>query len=127
MTVTPQFIADKNTAHIATGDFVIIDDGAVANSVAFNEVRAKVTDDLGNAIAGYSVIFASQNGATITTSGITGVDGWASARLTHTQAGESGISARVARPATTTHSLMPYFIADVSTATLKLLISTLCR
>ncbi|WP_408064694.1 inverse autotransporter adhesin Ilp [Yersinia pseudotuberculosis] len=120
LTVTPQFIADKNTAHIATGDFVIIDDGAVANSVAFNEVRAKVTDDLGNAIAGYSVIFASQNGATITTSGITGVDGWASARLTHTQAGESGISARVARPATTTHSLMPYFIADVSTATLKL-------
>ncbi|WP_145476413.1 inverse autotransporter adhesin Ilp [Yersinia similis] len=121
LTVTPQFIADKNTAHIATGDFVIIDDGAVANRVAYNEVRARVTDDLGNAIAGYSVIFASQNGATITTSGITGADGWASAKLTHTKAGESGISARVARPMTTVHTLRPYFIADVSTATLKLL------
>ncbi|PSH18079.1 invasin-like inverse autotransporter protein, partial [Yersinia pseudotuberculosis] len=120
LTVTPQFIADKNTAHIATGDFVIIDDGAVANSVAFNEVRAKVTDDLGNAIAGYSVIFASQNGATITTSGITGVDGWASARLTHTQAGESGILARILRSGPMVHTLAPYFIADVSTATLKL-------
>ncbi len=60
LTVTPQFIADINTANIATGDFVIIDDGAVANSVDANEVRARVTDNQGNAIAGYSVVFSSQ-------------------------------------------------------------------
>ncbi|AKS98511.1 inverse autotransporter adhesin Ilp [Yersinia pestis] len=120
LTVTPQFIADINTANIATGDFVIIDDGAVANSVDANEVRARVTDNQGNAIAGYSVVFSSQNGATITTSGITGVDGWASAKLTHIKAGESGILARLSRPMATVHTLMPYFIADVSTATLQL-------
>ncbi|WP_408065533.1 inverse autotransporter adhesin Ilp [Yersinia pseudotuberculosis] len=120
LTVTPQFIADINTARIANGDFVIIDDGAVANSVDANEVRARVTDNQGNAIAGYSVTFASQNGATITTSGITGVDGWASAKLTHTKAGESGILARISRPGSMVQVLTPYFIADVSTATLQL-------
>ncbi|WP_408064309.1 inverse autotransporter adhesin Ilp [Yersinia pseudotuberculosis] len=120
LTVTPQFIADINTARIANGDFVIIDDGAVANSVDANEVRARVTDNQGNAIAGYSVTFASQNGATITTSGITGVDGWASAKLTHTKAGESGILARISQPGSMVQVLTPYFIADVSTATLQL-------
>ncbi|WP_075272398.1 inverse autotransporter adhesin Ilp [Yersinia pseudotuberculosis] len=120
LTVTPQFIADINTARIANGDFVIIDDGAVANSVDANEVRARVTDNQGNAIAGYSVIFSSQNDATITTSGITGVDGWASAKLTHTKAGESGILARILRSGPMVHTLTPYFIADVSTATIKL-------
>lgn len=99
----------------------------MANSVDANEVRARVTDNQGNAIAGYSVVFSSQNGATITTSGITGVDGWASAKLTHIKAGESGILARLSRPMATVHTLMPYFIADVSTATLQLLISTLFR
>ncbi|VEG85820.1 inverse autotransporter adhesin Ilp [Yersinia pseudotuberculosis] len=120
LTVTPQFIADINTARIANGDFVIIDDGAVANSVDANEVRARVTDNQGNAIAGYSVIFSSQNDATITTSGITGVDGWVSAKLTHTKAGESGILARILRSGPMVHMLAPYFIADVSTATLQL-------
>ncbi|CRY69037.1 invasin [Yersinia pekkanenii] len=120
LTVTPQFIADQETADIATGDFIIVDDGAVANNVAYNEVRARVTDSRGNPVAGYSVVFSSQNGATITTPGITGDDGWVSAKLTHIKAGDSGILARVTRPLAVVHTLTPYFIADVNTAKITL-------
>ncbi|WP_172666876.1 Ig-like domain-containing protein, partial [Yersinia frederiksenii] len=69
-------------------------DNAPANNTATNSVQAIVTDAGGNPVAGQSVTFSANNGASVTTViGTTGTDGIATATLTSTNPGMSTVVA----------------------------------
>ncbi|MRG53911.1 hypothetical protein GII93_24660, partial [Escherichia coli] len=56
------FVADVRTAKIA--DLVVSQDNAVADGSTANTLRARVTDAIGNALAGQTVSVMADNGAT---------------------------------------------------------------
>ncbi|WP_186377404.1 Ig-like domain-containing protein, partial [Yersinia rochesterensis] len=63
--VEATFIADESTATIIRGAFSIEDDGAVANGVATNSVKAVMTDALGNRVPNMLVNFSANNNTVI--------------------------------------------------------------
>ena len=86
--------ADNSTAIIA--NLKVDTDLAPANGTATNEVQAFVADANDNPLAGESVTFIADNGATIiTASVITDTDGIASTSLSSTSAGVSNVTASV--------------------------------
>ncbi len=93
--VNVNFVPDSGTATIVSGAFTIVTDGALANGVATNSVKAVVTDASGNPIPNLAVSFVASNGANIANSGTTGTDGSVTLPLTSTIAGVSHVTASV--------------------------------
>ncbi|WP_413251564.1 YrIlm family inverse autotransporter adhesin [Yersinia massiliensis] len=115
-TVNTQFIADSHTATITAANLRVTADNAPANNTATNSVQAIVTDAGGNPVAGQSVTFSANNGASVTTViGTTGANGIATATLTNSTAGETIVIATVNGTSTTVNT---QFIADSHTATI---------
>ena len=111
------FIADKSTAQIAKGDLSSTQD-AVANGLATDDVTAKITDTSGNLVSGATVHFTVSNGAKLTTiTGITGVDGLATAKVTSLKAATYTVTARIQESGNSAQTTSR-FIADPSTATI---------
>ncbi len=115
-TVNTQFIADSHTATITAANLRVTADNAPANNTATNSVQAIVTDAGGNPVAGQSVTFSANNGASVTTViGTTGVNGIATATLTNSTVGTTAVTATVNGTSTTVNT---QFIADSHTATI---------
>ncbi|MFQ2509944.1 inverse autotransporter beta domain-containing protein, partial [Aeromonas caviae] len=93
-TVDIEFTPDPTGAVIAAGDFVPVDNNAVADGVATNSVRATVTRN-GAPVAGIRVNFSANNGATIAATGTTDVNGEVVQTLTSTTAGTTTVTATV--------------------------------
>jgi len=107
------FVANGSTAQITNSDLVVVNDNAPADGKTANSVKATVTDAYGNTIAGYSVRFQADNGATIAATGTTGSDGSLTMPLTNTKAGQSKINVTVNGG---TRNRTVTFVADSSTA-----------
>ena len=96
-TADVEFTADASGAVIMAGDFVVVNSGAVANGIATNSVRAKVTHN-GVPLPQVRVNFSASNNATITTSAhqrVTDANGEILLTLTNTRAGVSTVSASI--------------------------------
>ncbi|QMK57779.1 Ig-like domain-containing protein [Escherichia coli] len=87
------FVADVRTAKIA--DLVVIKDGSVADGAMANTLQVKVTDANGNTLAGQTVSVLAGNGATVTSTVITGPDGTAEISVTSQTAGISTVIATI--------------------------------
>ncbi len=85
--VEATFIADESTATIIRGAFSIEDDGAVANGVATNSVKAVMTDALGNRVPNMLVNFSANNNTVIAASGTTDANGSATLTFTNIKSG----------------------------------------
>lgn len=83
------------TAGIVAGDLSVVTNGAKADGVAHNSVKAVVKDAHGNTLASQLVSFTADNGAVIAPSGTSGVDGSVIVSLTSTMAGSSTVTASV--------------------------------
>ncbi|MCV5132284.1 Ig-like domain-containing protein, partial [Escherichia coli] len=86
---TVNFVADVSTAQIA--DLVVIKDGSVADGSTANTLQVKVTDANGNTLAGQTVSVLAGNGATVTSTVITGPDGTVEISVTSQTAGTSTV------------------------------------
>lgn len=113
--VTVNFVADRLSAHFATGSLVVLNDNAVANNVLTNQLQATVVDDYNNPVPDVSVAFRASNGATVNTQGVTDAGGKATATLSSTIAGVSTVTATVNGMESTADVT---FVADHSTATI---------
>ncbi|MDN0105482.1 Ig-like domain-containing protein [Yersinia rochesterensis] len=111
--VEATFIADESTATIIRGAFSIEDDGAVANGVATNSVKAVVTDALGNRVPNMLVNFSANNNAVIAASGTTDANGSVTLTFTNIKSGITQVTAAVNNQSLSVDST---FIPDVSTA-----------
>ncbi|PHZ35684.1 hypothetical protein CS536_12040 [Yersinia kristensenii] len=111
--VVATFIADESTATIISGAFNIEDDGAVANGVATNSVKAVVTDALGNRVPNLLVNFSANNNAVIAASGTTDTNGSVTLTLTNTKSGITQVTAAVNSQSLSVDST---FIPDANTA-----------
>ncbi|HGX8824624.1 TPA: inverse autotransporter adhesin IatC, partial [Escherichia coli] len=105
------FIADVRTAKIA--DLVVIKDDSVADGATANTLRARVTDAFGNTLAGQTVSVLADNGATVTPTVTTRLDGTVEFSVTSQTAGTSAVTASINNSSL---SQSVTFIADVSTA-----------
>lgn len=89
-------------ATIQGSDLIVTRDNALADGIATNAVKAKVTDGNGNPLAGQTVTFSANNGAKIITlSGTTDADGVVETTLTSTQPGSAIVTASLASGAAT--------------------------
>ncbi|XTZ39993.1 Ig-like domain-containing protein [Salmonella enterica] len=111
------FVADTSTAQIAT--LVVVKDNAKANGTDTNSVKATVTDANGNIVAGRTVSFTADNGATIATSGTTDAKGEVTITLISTRAGQSNVTASING---SNQSQAVNFVADNSTAQVATLV-----
>ena len=111
--VSVTFTADTGTAQIADGALERVINGALANNIAPNSVKATVTDAQGNLLTGQVVNFSVNNGATIAASGTTGADGTVTMTLTSLVAGDATVTASINN---SSRSVSVTFIADASTA-----------
>lgn len=107
------FVADSATATLTAANLKVITNNALANGVATNSVKALVTDAGGNPVPGMTVNFASDNGATIAATGITGADGAVMQTLTSKAAGNTQVTAGING---TIRSVTMTFKADGTTA-----------
>ncbi|MEW7313654.1 Ig-like domain-containing protein [Buttiauxella gaviniae] len=94
-TVDVNFTADASTATIAAGNLTVVTDGALANGVATNSVRAIVTDSSGNRLTNVRVNFTANNSANIADSGHTDINGEVVVTLSSTKAGISTVTASI--------------------------------
>jgi hypothetical protein len=100
------FAANTGTARVAT--FTTEQDGAVADGVATNSVKAHVVDSNNNPVPDLTINFLALNGATITPSGTTDTNGDVAMTLTNTKAGDSVVYAQVnGNYASTTATFIP--------------------
>ncbi|HCC5837398.1 TPA: Ig-like domain-containing protein, partial [Citrobacter farmeri] len=106
-------IADASTAQIADGALERVINGALADGSTPNSVKATVTDANGNILAGQSVSFSADNGATIAASGTTGDDGTVTMTLTSRVVGDSTVTASINN---SSESVEVTFVADTDTA-----------
>ena len=84
----------RDVARISAGDLIVMQNNAVADGMAKNSVRARVTNASGKPISGQIVSFSATNGAVVkVVNSTTGVDGIATASLTSTTAGTSLVKA----------------------------------
>ncbi|HAV1831808.1 TPA: hypothetical protein JG914_004658, partial [Enterobacter hormaechei subsp. steigerwaltii] len=107
------FVADGDTVRVATGDLTVVRNDAIADGVASNQVQVRATDANGNSVAGQMVNFATTNGASIPTSGITGTDGTLKMLVTSVTAGSSTVTASVNG---SSQSVVLNFVADDNSA-----------
>lgn len=87
------FRGNTSTARIADGDLSIVKDDALANGVDTNLVEVKATDGKGNILPYQVVTLSASNGAMISGSLITGLDGTARTIVSSLKAGAATISA----------------------------------
>ncbi|MEH3840507.1 invasin domain 3-containing protein [Hafnia alvei] len=88
------FIPDSSTAGFASGAFTVTSNGAVADGVETNQVKAIVTDANGNVVPGVEVTFSANNSAKVINSKVmTDGSGAAATTLTSTQVGSSTVTA----------------------------------
>ncbi|RWZ95424.1 hypothetical protein EQ823_18110 [Escherichia coli] len=87
------FIADVRTAKIA--DLVVIKDDSVADGAMANMLRARVTDAIGNALAGQTVSVLAGNSATVAPTMTTKPDGTVEISVTSQTAGTSTVTASI--------------------------------
>ncbi|AST78321.1 TPA: Ig-like domain-containing protein [Citrobacter farmeri] len=107
------FTADASTGQIADGALERVINGALANNIATNSVKATVTDAQGNLLAGQVVNFSADNGATIAGSGTTGSDGSVTMTLISPVAGDATVTASING---SSRSVSVTFVADTGTA-----------
>ena len=105
--------ADAGTAQIIAGTLTVAADRAVADGLAKNSVQTVVTDANGNPVAGVTVNFTADNGATIAATGTTDIDGTVTQTLTSKTAGNTQVTAGING---TTRSVTIMFTADRGTA-----------
>ncbi|EFI6376512.1 hypothetical protein GS596_06555 [Escherichia coli] len=105
------FIADVRTAQIAVLE--VTQDNSVADGAMANTLRARVTDAFGNTLAGQTVSVLADNGATVASTVITGLDGTVEIFVTSQTAGISAVTATINNSSL---SQSVTFIADVRTA-----------
>ncbi|WFV90191.1 inverse autotransporter adhesin EaeX/Air [Escherichia coli] len=105
------FVADVRTAQIA--DLVVTQDGSVADGSTANMLRVRVTDAFGNALAGQTVSVMAGNGATVSPTVTTELDGTVEISVTSQTAGTSAVTATIN---SSSQSRDVTFIADVRTA-----------
>lgn len=67
--IVVQQISDAATARVRDGDVIALQGNAVANGLAENQVRARITDATGNPVAGVSVTFSLSGSAQVATGG----------------------------------------------------------
>ncbi|CNC28168.1 intimin [Yersinia frederiksenii] len=115
--VDVNFIPNSGTATIVSGALSIEVDGALANGVATNSVKAIVTDAEGNRIPNLLVNFSADNSGVIAASGTTGADGSVTLTLTNTKSGVTKVTATVNGNSQTVDTT---FIPDASTASVSL-------
>ncbi|WP_269212177.1 inverse autotransporter beta domain-containing protein, partial [Yersinia massiliensis] len=114
--VTMQVTVLAGSVSITAANLTVTSDNAPANNTATNSVQAIVTDAGGNPVAGQSVTFSANNGASVTTViGTTGANGIATATLTNSTVGTTAVTATVNGTSTTVNT---QFIADSHTATI---------
>ncbi|CFR15199.1 putative invasin [Yersinia frederiksenii] len=89
------FIPDSGTATIISGALSIETDGALADGVATNSVKAIVTDAHGNRVPNLLVNFIADNTGVIAASGTTGADGSVTLTLINTKSGITKVTATV--------------------------------
>lgn len=65
--IVVQQISDAATARVREGDVIALQGNAVANGLAENQVRARITDATGNPVAGVSVTFSLSGSAQVAT------------------------------------------------------------
>ncbi|WP_261423544.1 Ig-like domain-containing protein [Serratia quinivorans] len=114
--VATHFTANSQTAMLAPGSLSVIQDGAVANALAQNEIEALVTDAGGNPLADQRVRLQASNGAVIASGVLSDINGRISATLQSTIAGPTEIVAEINN---SRQQVTSRFIADVSTAELQ--------
>ncbi|MZW90248.1 acylphosphatase [Escherichia coli] len=105
------FIGDIRTAQIASLE--VAQDNAVADGTMANTLQVKVTDAIGNALAGQTVSVLADNGATIAPTVTTQPDGTVEISVTSQTAGISTVTASINNSSLSRNVT---FIADVSTA-----------
>ncbi|MGO2258725.1 MAG: Ig-like domain-containing protein, partial [Hafnia alvei] len=99
---------------IAKGALTTINNDAVANGVATNEVQAIVTNAFGKPVANEIVTFSATNGAIVTSiQATTNGDGIATTTLSSTKSGSSTVTATINNTSQTTQV---NFVPDSSTA-----------
>ncbi|HGY4723555.1 TPA: invasin domain 3-containing protein [Citrobacter amalonaticus] len=87
---------DSATAQITASDLTVTRNDAAADDSATNQVQAVVTDAAGRPVSGVAVSFTTVAPAHITVStGVTDVNGVATASLASTQAGPVTVTARI--------------------------------
>ncbi|MFK3663614.1 Ig-like domain-containing protein, partial [Scandinavium sp. NPDC088450] len=111
--VVLNFVADDNSARIASGALTVSQNNAVANGTAVNSVQARVSDAHGNPVAGALVAFSAGNGATIVPQGTTDNNGLVSVNLSSKKAGVSTVTATVNG---SSQQIDTTFVADGGTA-----------
>ncbi|MCO5784675.1 Ig-like domain-containing protein, partial [Citrobacter meridianamericanus] len=95
-TQTLVLTGDSTTAQIIDSALTVTQDNAVADDSATNQVQARVTDDAGRPVAGVSVSFSTVAPSHITTSsGVTDINGFATASLASPQSGPVAVTAKV--------------------------------
>ncbi|HFR4115450.1 TPA: Ig-like domain-containing protein, partial [Yersinia enterocolitica] len=109
------------TATIINGALSVEDDGAVANGVATNSVKAIVTDAYGNRVPNLSVDFSTDNDGVIAASSTTDANGLITLTLTNTKSGVTQVTATVNNHSQTVDST---FIPDTTTAKVSLEVVT---
>lgn len=114
--VTVTFLADGDSAHIASGSLEVTANNAIANGSATNQVQATVVDENDNPVPSATVLFSASNGAAIAAQGTTDNSGNVTTTLTSETAGISKVTATVNGGSQTTEVS---FIADSSTATIR--------
>ncbi|CNI67142.1 Ig-like domain-containing protein [Yersinia pekkanenii] len=111
--VSTTFVADENTVEITTNNLSIIDNDATANGVALNKVQALVTDLHGNPVGGVDVMFSADNGAMITATITTDINGIAIATLHNTVMGTSIVVASINNSSQTVNTNFTQDVSDV--------------
>jgi len=106
-----KFIADVSTAQIAVLE--VTQDNSVADGSTANTLLVRVTDALGNTLAGQTVSVTAGNGATVAPTVITEPDGTVEISVTSQTAGISAVTASIN---SSSQSRNVTFIADVRTA-----------
>jgi len=107
------FTADTETAQIADGDLTVVSDNAIADGNQSNSVKVRVTDAKGNPLAGQTVSFSVDNGATKGLPGLTDSNGETTLTVGNTMAGVTNVTATINN---SSQSIALHFIADGSTA-----------
>lgn len=92
-TIPISFMPDSSTAKIMS--FTVTENGALANGVNQNRVKAIVTDNNGNPIPGHEVRFSSGQFMVAASSAITGSDGSVEMAITSTRAIIGNVSAAI--------------------------------
>ncbi|HAV1831570.1 TPA: hypothetical protein JG914_004403, partial [Enterobacter hormaechei subsp. steigerwaltii] len=107
--------ADGGTAQINAGDLTVVTDNAIADGKATNQIRVKVSDANGNAVADQTVTLSASNGAMIDGSAQTTAAGTLMLDVTSLVSGVSTVTASING---SSQQGDVTFIADSSTAQL---------